>query len=82
MFGVADSASTTPISLYDAFFKELTIKTSYVNPYTTDRAIRILASGMLDISKIIHRELSMEEAAEEFMNPKLSRFGKLLVRIN
>lgn len=82
MFGVADSAKTTPISLYDAFIKELTIKTSYVNPYTTERAVRVLASGMLDTSKIIHRELTMEEAAEEFMNPQLSRFGKLLVKID
>lgn len=82
MFGVADSATATPISLYDAFIKELTIKTSYVNPYTTERAIRILASGMLDTSKIIHRELTMEEAADEFMSPKLSRFGKLLVKID
>lgn len=81
MFGVADSAKTTPISLYDAFIKELTIKTSYINPYTTERAIRVLSSGMLDTSKIIHRELNMEEAAEEFMNPKLSRFGKLIVKI-
>ena len=37
---------------------------------------------MLDTSKIIHRELTMEEAAEEFMNPQLSRFGKLLVKID
>ncbi len=82
MFGVADSAKTTPISLYDAFIKELTIKTSYVNPYTTSRAVRLLASGMLDTSKIIYRELTMEEAAEEFMNPTLSKFGKLLVKID
>lgn len=82
MFGVADSAKTTPISLYDAFIKELTIKTSYVNPYTTERAIRVLSSGMLDTSKIIYRELTMEEAAAEFMNPTLSRFGKLLVKID
>ena len=82
MFGVADSAKTAPISLYDAFIKELTIKTSYVNPYTTERAIRVLSSGMLDTSRIIHRELTMEEAAEEFMNPTLSRFGKLLVKID
>ena len=81
MFGVADSAKTTPISLYDAFIKELTIKTSFVNPYTTERAVRLLASGILNTEKIIHRELTMEEAAEEFMNPKLSRFGKLLVKI-
>ena len=82
MFGVSDSAKTTPISLYDAFIKELTIKTSYVNPYTTERAVRILSSGMLDTSKIIHRELTMEEAAEEFTEPRLSGFGKLLVKID
>jgi 2-desacetyl-2-hydroxyethyl bacteriochlorophyllide A dehydrogenase len=82
MFGVADSAKTTPISLYDAFIKELTIKTSYINPYTTERAVRLLASGILNTNKIIHRELTMEEAADEFMNPQLSRFGKLLVKID
>ena len=82
MFGVSDSAETMPISFYEAFTKELTIKTSFINPHTTARAVRILASGMLDVDSIVYKELSMEEAAEEFMAPNLCRFGKLIVKID
>ena len=82
MFGVSDSSAKLPISLYDAFCKELTIKTSFVNPHTTDRALHILASGLLDTDKIIAGELSMEEAAAEMLSPDLSRKGKALVRID
>ncbi len=82
MFGVANAAERTPVSFYDAFSKELTIKTSYINPHTTDRAIRLLASGAIDAEKIISAEISMEEAVEEFRTPKYSRRGKVLVCIN
>ena len=81
LFGVADAADTLPLSVYDAFLKELTIKTSFVNPHTTARAVALLASGALDTEKIIYTEISMEEAVEEFLHPKHSRFGKVLVRI-
>lgn len=82
MFGVSDSSAKLPISLYDAFCKELTIKTSFVNPHTTDRALQVLAAGVLDADKIIAGELSMEEAAAEMLAPNVSRKGKALVRID
>lgn len=82
MFGVSDSAAKLPVSFYEAFQKELTIKTSYVNPHTTDRAIQLLASGVLDIGRIVAHELTMDEAAEEMLHPHLTRGGKVLVRID
>ena len=81
LFGVSDAAEKLPLSVYDAFLKELTIKTSFVNPYTTQRAVALLASGVLDTEQIIYKEISMEEAVEEFLHPTHSRFGKVLVRI-
>lgn len=82
MFGVADSATQTPVSFYDAFSKELTIKTSYINPHTTDRAIRLLASGAINVEKTLAADITMEEAVEEFREPKYSRRGKVLVCID
>lgn len=82
LFGVADSATKTPVSFYDAFSKELTIKTSFVNPHTTERAVRLLASGRLDLEKVLSAEISMEEAVQEFHTPLYSRRGKVLVRVN
>ena len=81
MFGVSDAADELPINLYDAFLKELTIKTSFVNPFTTQRAINILNSGALDADKIICKDLTMEEAIEEFANPTYSRMGKVIVTV-
>ena len=82
MFGVSDSAAKLPISLYDAFCKELTIKTSFVNPHTTERAVQVLAAGLLNTDAVIAGELSMEEAAAEMLSPRLTRQGKVLVRID
>lgn len=82
MFGVSDAAEKLETSMYDAFVKELTIRTSFINPHTTQRAIRLLASGAIDAEQIISRTMSMEEAVEEFATPKYSRLGKVLVEVD
>lgn len=82
MFGVSDAAERLSLSMYDAFVKELTIRTSFVNPHTTERAVRLLASGVIDAERIISKVISMEEAVEEFRTPKYSRLGKVLVKVD
>ena len=82
MFGVSDSAERLPVSLYDAFIKELTIRTSFVNPCTTARAIRLLAAGNSDADRIIARVITPEEAVSEFLSPKYSKLGKVLVQMD
>lgn len=82
MFGVSDGAERLPVSLYDAFLKELTIRTSYINPHTTARAIRLLAAGAIDTARVIAREITMAEAVEEFHAPRYSRLGKVLVAVH
>lgn len=81
-FGVADAAERLLISAYDAFKKELTVKTSYVNPHTTDRALKILSSRSFNSEWLISGIISMEEALEEIRNPKLTKRGKVLVKIS
>lgn len=81
MFGVSDSAERLSVSLYDAFVKELTIRTSFINPHTTERALSLLAVGAVDTERVIGSVISMEEAVEEFRAPKHSKRGKALVRI-
>ncbi|MBQ9783581.1 MAG: alcohol dehydrogenase catalytic domain-containing protein [Clostridia bacterium] len=81
-FGVSDAKETLPFSVYDAFLKELTVKTSFVNPRTTRRAVALLATDLMDWDRLISAELSMEEALEEIRHPHYSRMGKVLVRIH
>ena len=81
LFGVADEADVLPFSAYEAFTKELVIKSSFVNPHTTARAIALLASGSVDADALISRVLSMEEAEQELQTREYSRQGKVLVKI-
>lgn len=82
LFGVSDEADVLPFSAYEAFTKELTIKTSFVNPHTTQRAIAVLNSGLLDTDKLICKELSMEEIVTELAERKYCRSGKVIVKID
>ncbi|MBQ8850695.1 MAG: zinc-dependent alcohol dehydrogenase family protein [Clostridia bacterium] len=82
LFGVADEKEILPFSPYEAFAKELTVKASFVNPFTTKRAVDMLASGLLDTDRLISAVLSMEEAMDEIRHPNFSRKGKVLVKIS
>ena len=80
-FGVSDSSEKLEFSAYDAFKKELTLKTSFVNPQTTHRALKILSSKSFDTEGLISGIISMEEAVEEIRHPDLSKKGKVLVKV-
>ena len=80
-FGVSSEDAVLPFSGYMAFSKELTIKSSFVNPYTMTRALDILASGAIDADEVISKVLTMEEAEEELKTRTYSRQGKVLVKI-
>lgn len=82
MFGVPDSTKRTSVSFFDVFSKELTIKTSYLNPHTIGRALQMLAREDFGADEIIHTVISMEQAAEEFRTPNHTRGGKVLVAVD
>lgn len=80
-FGVNDEADMLPFYPYQAFLKELTIRTSFTNPHTTQRAIQLLASGLLDVDGIIGRTVEMEEVPGMFERGECGAMGKTVVRI-
>ena len=61
---------------------ELVIKTSYINPNTTGRAIAMLEHGVINASKAISAVISMEEVIEEISTRALSSKGKVIVKVN
>ena len=65
-----------------AFRKELTIRASYVNPHTMERAVRLLSSNQFSASMFISKEIQLEEAEVELRTQKDSRYGKVLVHIS
>lgn len=81
LFGVAANGAVAGLNLYDAFTKELVIKTSYINPGTTARAIDMLASGAIDASLLISAEISLDEFPAEIVSREHIKNGKVIVRI-
>ena len=82
LFGVADPEAKLPVSQYDIFYKELVIKTSYINPGTMGRAVAMLTSGTIDADAAISCVLEPEQVPEEIKTRRFSRLGKVLVRIS
>jgi threonine dehydrogenase-like Zn-dependent dehydrogenase len=82
LFGVAAPEARVAFKPYEAFTKELVIKTSYINPGTTGRAIALLANGAIDTTLAISKQLELEELPEEMATRRYSRLGKVLVRVD
>ncbi len=66
IFGLTDPDCAIPYYPFAAFKKELTIKTSYVNPHTQGRAAQILASGRLRLQELISDRLSLDDIQAAF----------------
>ena len=82
LFGVSDPEAILPLKWYEAFTKELVIKTSYINPNTTGRAIAMLENGVINADKAISAVIDMTDVEKEISTRALSSQGKVIVKVN
>ncbi|KAJ1736386.1 hypothetical protein H4S06_000094 [Coemansia sp. BCRC 34490] len=59
--GVAKPGVTVPISPFDVYRRELTIKSTYTNPYGMGRAVKILSDNKVDWSKLITHTFTLDQ---------------------
>ena len=64
IFGFCTEGEEAKFIPFDFISKELTLLSSWVNPYTFPRALKILASGKIDLKLKIHVD-SYSARAEE-----------------
>lgn len=64
LFSVPSPDSVYPLQLFQAFRKELTIKTSFVNPDTNLRAVELLDGGKVRVSELITNRFPVEQVEE------------------
>lgn len=81
LFGVSDNGAILPVDMYKAFTKELTIKTSYINPGTTPAAIDLLEKKAIETDGFL-QEITLEQLPEELETKQFTRKGKVIVRIS
>lgn len=64
LFSVPKPEAQFPLPLFDVYKKELTIKGSFVNPDTHDRAVALINSGKVDFGPIITHRYPLSELSE------------------
>jgi L-iditol 2-dehydrogenase len=61
LFGVAAPETVISVSPFEIFSKELTIKGSFVNPYTHEEAIALIANKVIDVQDLISHRFTLED---------------------
>lgn len=77
IFSLTEPDCAIPYLPFAAFKKELTLKTSFVNPNTQGRAAQIITSGRLNLKDLISDRIPLDEIGEAF-KPGL-RNGKIVI---
>ncbi len=69
-FGVGDPKATIPLSPYDVYLRELTIRGSFTNPFTNSRSLRLIASGRVQVAPLIKKRFSLDEGPQALFSLK------------
>lgn len=64
LFGVAAPETTISVLPFEIFSKELTIKGSFINPFTQEEAISLIVKKVVDVQSLISHRFSVEELPE------------------
>ncbi len=62
VLGVLPDGAKVPIEPFDLLFREIQMHFSFLNPFTHARASRMIADGVIDVSTLITRTISLHEA--------------------
>lgn len=77
IFGLTEPDCAVAFKPFAAFKKELTIRTSFVNPNTQGRAADIICSGRMNLKDIISDRLPLDRIGEAFLPGP--RRGKMVI---
>ncbi|WP_192250924.1 zinc-dependent alcohol dehydrogenase family protein [Mesorhizobium silamurunense] len=77
--GVVPQGMKVAVEPFDLLFRELKVLGSFLNPFTHGRAAQLIASGAIEIDKLISKEVSLEEAPQVISNPAAPGEVKVLV---
>ena len=79
MFGLTKPDETIAVKPFQIFQKELTLRASYINPYTQKRALELIDSGRLDVSSMVYDVAGLDSLEEVLKNPEMRAKGKYII---
>jgi 2-desacetyl-2-hydroxyethyl bacteriochlorophyllide A dehydrogenase len=79
ILGVLPQGEKVEIEPFDILFRELRVLGSFINPYVHRRAADLVASGAIEIDKLISRRISLDDAPGIISRPAAAGEVKVLV---
>lgn len=79
LFGLTKPDAQIALKPFQVFQKELTLRASYINPCTQQRALQLIDSGRLDVESMVCQTIGLEQLEEVLCNPKMRAEGKYIV---
>lgn len=81
LFGLVSPETEIPLKTFQVFNRELTITSSFINPYTFSRAIQLLAGRRVVMDDIISDIVSLQAIRRVFTDPSFRQRSKVLIRM-
>lgn len=81
LFGLTAPDATAVIKPSVIFKKELRITSSFINPYTYERSIKLLRSGRIDVLSSVKNIIALDQLAEALSSDSLRKRGKVVVKL-
>lgn len=80
LFGLGSPSDTIPLKPFDLFKKEITLRASFINPYTQQRALDLIACGKIDVASLTQGTIGLEELAGVLGDAGKRSEGKVFVK--
>lgn len=80
LFGLTAPDDTMSLKPFEVFQKELTIKGSFVNPNTFERAGKLLETGAVKVDNLITDVILIDDIQSVFENRLYAKDGKVLIK--
>ena len=69
ILGVLPDGTEVPIQPFDLLFREIQLHFSFLNPFTHERAARMIANGDIDVAPLVSRLISLEDVPKVVAEP-------------
>ena len=81
LFGLTGTQDEIPLRPFDLFKREVTVKASFINPYTQKRAISLLESGRINVRDLITDRIELGQLGPLLAAKDYRGKGKIIVRL-
>lgn len=81
MFGLTAPEDKITIKPFEIFKKEVTVRASYINPYTFPAAVKLIESGKIDVSSVIYKTETLDELPRILPDGKKRAAGKYIIAL-